>query len=111
MASLCDAASSGEINGQVMELDPTCVTISEDGFITANSVGAARFAVVTDGGLRVIGGVVVTDQPRTIQRIPLKLFVLIPRRSSWREAMSTCRQQRQQRNSQAGHYLPCGRVR
>ena len=57
-------ASSGEINGQVMELDPTCVTIGEDGFITANSVGAARFAVVTDGGLRVIGGVVVTDQPQ-----------------------------------------------
>ena len=47
-----------------MELDPTCVTIGEDGFITANSVGAARFAVVTDGGLRVIGGVVVTDQPQ-----------------------------------------------
>lgn len=50
----------GTINGQAVTLDPSCITISSDGMITAQHEGTAKFVVETSTGLSVSGYVVVT---------------------------------------------------
>ena len=51
---------NGIINGQAVELDPSCIEISPDGLIQAVKEGTARFEVSTSTGLRVCGYVTVT---------------------------------------------------
>ena len=57
---LVSNTTTGTIDGQAVTLDPSCITISSDGMITAQHEGTAKFIVETSTGLSVSGYVVVT---------------------------------------------------